>query len=314
MSVQRALMRLQWPFVAGPRCSVPLGLGHHLLYSLGVFLCLSKAPSVVVVVATQYCSVQRVTIGHLNLELHRCFASFSSWCLCRAKLRVAHVFALIRFYSTPDGPGSNTSTRSGVEQCRAGEYCLAGARAVCPAGRYSGSFGATSCDVCPAGTLFVTHLRPQYGRTSGAVLFHLLCNILPCLWLQVSFVATERACLVYPTRASSPPLSVRKDLPPSCQHPAAPLLSLPPLACFSIPPCVQLVNSARAALRSLAPWAPTAHDVGRPPAAALGLAAPGIGAAPALPHPPLRPARLGLRVTALRWGVIGLFWRPRSIR
>jgi hypothetical protein len=55
----------------------------------------------------------------------------------------------VGWYSTPEV--ASPSERSGVAQCGPGYACSAGVRAPCPSGTYASGFGATGCDVCPAG-------------------------------------------------------------------------------------------------------------------------------------------------------------------
>jgi hypothetical protein len=61
------------------------------------------------------------------------------------------IAVLTGWYSTPDLLSDNSSLRSGTQQCAAGEFCVGGVRASCPAGKYSDTLGQTACLPCPAG-------------------------------------------------------------------------------------------------------------------------------------------------------------------
>ena len=49
------------------------------------------------------------------------------------------------------GTGGTATTRTGQQQCVAGEQCVSFERLGCPPGRYSDSAGATRCELCAAG-------------------------------------------------------------------------------------------------------------------------------------------------------------------
>ena len=63
----------------------------------------------------------------------------------------------VGWYSTPEV--APPTARSDITLCSPGEHCVAGVRANCSSGSYSGMPGRSECDACPAGTSFIETRR-----------------------------------------------------------------------------------------------------------------------------------------------------------
>ncbi len=86
------------------------------------------------------------------------------------------------WYSTPEE--ALDTVRSGAVPCEPGWYCFGARRSLCPNGTYSGTFGAATCEVCPAGKglqVIVAWWDSLGRRSSQSVLFlqapaHIRCT------------------------------------------------------------------------------------------------------------------------------------------